>query len=236
MFELTAEQEEIRRVCRDFAAREIRPAAAAVDAAEAGVPMDLWHKAAGIGLTGVHAPRVARRRRDDRRADRLPGAGGALPRLRRDRQPDHLQRLLRRARADARDRGAAGALAAPADRRPAPADRARHHRARRRLGRRRDAHPRPQGRRRLRARRPEGVDLQRRDRAVLRRLRHGRAGHRPPRHHGVPARPRRRGALVRRADPEDGPAGDPEHRALPRRTASSPTTAGSAPRARASAG
>jgi len=56
VFELTAEQEEIRRVCRDFAAREIRPAAAGVDAAEAGVPMDLWHKAAGIGLTGFMLP------------------------------------------------------------------------------------------------------------------------------------------------------------------------------------
>ena len=56
MFELTAEQEEIRRVCRDFAAREIRPAAAGVDEAEDGVPMDLWHKAAGIGLTGFMLP------------------------------------------------------------------------------------------------------------------------------------------------------------------------------------
>jgi len=56
VFELTAEQEEIRRVCRDFAAREIRPAAAGVDEAEDGVPMDLWHKAAGIGLTGFMLP------------------------------------------------------------------------------------------------------------------------------------------------------------------------------------
>ena len=56
MFELTPEQEEIRRVCRDFAAREIRPAAAAVDAAEDGVPMEMWHKAAGIGLTGFMLP------------------------------------------------------------------------------------------------------------------------------------------------------------------------------------
>ena len=56
MFELTAEQEEIRRVCRDFAAREIRPAAAAVDEAEDGVPLDVWHKAAGIGLTGFMLP------------------------------------------------------------------------------------------------------------------------------------------------------------------------------------
>ena len=51
MFELTPEQEEIQRVCRDFAAREIRPAAAAVDEADTEVPWELWHKAAGIGLT-----------------------------------------------------------------------------------------------------------------------------------------------------------------------------------------
>ena len=56
MFELTPEQEEIRRVCRDFAAREIRPAAAAVDAAEDGVPLEIWHKAAAVGLTGFMLP------------------------------------------------------------------------------------------------------------------------------------------------------------------------------------
>jgi len=56
VFELTPEQEEIRRVCRDFAAREIRPVAAGVDEAEDGVPLEVWHKAAEVGLTGFMLP------------------------------------------------------------------------------------------------------------------------------------------------------------------------------------
>ena len=56
MIELTPEQEEIQRVCRDFAAREIRPAAAAVDEADTETPWDLWHKAAEIGLTSFMLP------------------------------------------------------------------------------------------------------------------------------------------------------------------------------------
>src|ERR1700750_1553171 len=55
-FDLTPEQEEIRRVCRDFAAREIRPISAAVDEADTEVPWDLWHKAAGLGLTSFMIP------------------------------------------------------------------------------------------------------------------------------------------------------------------------------------
>ncbi len=56
MIELTPEQEEIQRVCRDFAAREIRPAAAAVDEADTETPWPLWHKAAAIGLTSFMLP------------------------------------------------------------------------------------------------------------------------------------------------------------------------------------
>ena len=56
VIELTPEQEEIQRVCRDFAAREIRPAAAAVDEADTETPWDLWHKAASIGLTSFMLP------------------------------------------------------------------------------------------------------------------------------------------------------------------------------------
>ena len=48
VIELTQEQEEIQRVCRDFAAREIRPVAAAVDEADTQVPWETWHKAAGL--------------------------------------------------------------------------------------------------------------------------------------------------------------------------------------------
>ena len=55
-FDLTPEQEEIRRVCRDFAAREIRPISAAVDEADIEVPWDVWHKAAGLGLTSFMIP------------------------------------------------------------------------------------------------------------------------------------------------------------------------------------
>ncbi len=54
--DLTDEQREIQAVCRDFAAREIRPAAAAVDEADVEVPWDLWHKAAGLGLTSFMLP------------------------------------------------------------------------------------------------------------------------------------------------------------------------------------
>jgi alkylation response protein AidB-like acyl-CoA dehydrogenase len=53
---LSPEQEEIRRVCRDFAAREIRPVAAAVDEADTQVPWETWHKAAAIGLTSFMLP------------------------------------------------------------------------------------------------------------------------------------------------------------------------------------
>jgi alkylation response protein AidB-like acyl-CoA dehydrogenase len=53
---LTQEQEEIQRVCREFAAREIRPVAAQVDEADTQVPWDTWHKAAAIGLTSFMLP------------------------------------------------------------------------------------------------------------------------------------------------------------------------------------
>jgi alkylation response protein AidB-like acyl-CoA dehydrogenase len=56
VIELTPEQQEIQRVCRDFAAREIRPAASAVDEADTAVPWDVWHAAAAIGLTSFMLP------------------------------------------------------------------------------------------------------------------------------------------------------------------------------------
>jgi len=56
VIELTPEQEDIQRVCRDFAAREIRPIAAQVDEADTEVPWDTWHKAAAIGLTSFMLP------------------------------------------------------------------------------------------------------------------------------------------------------------------------------------
>jgi acyl-CoA dehydrogenase len=55
-FELTPEQEEIRRLCRDFAANEIRPVSLAVDEADTEVPWEIWNRAAAIGLTSFMLP------------------------------------------------------------------------------------------------------------------------------------------------------------------------------------
>ena len=54
--EVTDEQKEFVGLAREFAAREIRPRAAAVDEADVESPMDLWEKAAGIGLTQLMLP------------------------------------------------------------------------------------------------------------------------------------------------------------------------------------
>src|SRR5918992_6305459 len=55
-FEITPEQDEIRRLCRDFAANEIRPVSLAVDEADTEVPIGVWHRAAEIGLTSFMLP------------------------------------------------------------------------------------------------------------------------------------------------------------------------------------
>ena len=55
-FEITPEQEEIRRLCRDFAANEIRPISLAVDEADTEVPWEVWNRAAAIGLTSFMLP------------------------------------------------------------------------------------------------------------------------------------------------------------------------------------
>jgi acyl-CoA dehydrogenase len=56
MRELTDEQQEIQRVCRDFAAREIRPISLAVDEADTEVPREIWAKASRLGLTSFMLP------------------------------------------------------------------------------------------------------------------------------------------------------------------------------------
>jgi acyl-CoA dehydrogenase len=56
MQDLTPEQVEIRRVCREFAANEIRPVSLAVDEADIEVPYEVWNKAAAIGLTSFMLP------------------------------------------------------------------------------------------------------------------------------------------------------------------------------------
>jgi acyl-CoA dehydrogenase len=53
---LTDEQGAIQELCRDFAAREIRPISLAVDEADTEVPLEVWHKAAGLGLTSFMLP------------------------------------------------------------------------------------------------------------------------------------------------------------------------------------
>lgn len=56
MIDLTAEQLEIQRVCREFAAREIRPISLAVDDADVEVPWEIWRKAAELSLTSFMLP------------------------------------------------------------------------------------------------------------------------------------------------------------------------------------
>jgi alkylation response protein AidB-like acyl-CoA dehydrogenase len=56
MLELTDEQRDIQQVCRDFAAREIRPISLAVDEADTELPRALWAKAAALGLTSFMLP------------------------------------------------------------------------------------------------------------------------------------------------------------------------------------
>jgi alkylation response protein AidB-like acyl-CoA dehydrogenase len=56
IFDLTAEQREIRDLCRDFALREIRPIAQEVDEADTEMPWEVWYKAAALGLTSFMLP------------------------------------------------------------------------------------------------------------------------------------------------------------------------------------
>ena len=53
---LADEQLAIQELCREFAAREIRPISLAVDEADTEVPWDVWRKAAGVGLTSFMLP------------------------------------------------------------------------------------------------------------------------------------------------------------------------------------
>lgn len=54
--DLTEEQREFVALARDFAAREIRPRARAVDEADTESPLDLWEKAARVGLASYMLP------------------------------------------------------------------------------------------------------------------------------------------------------------------------------------
>ena len=117
---LTDEQQAIVELTRSFAEREIRPIAREVDEADIETPWEIWHKAAKVGLTGLHASGGVRRRRVHRHVQPVPGAGGAVRRRPRHRQPGGLQRLLRAPGDGAGDSRAEGALAhsARTDRHP----------------------------------------------------------------------------------------------------------------------
>src|ERR671937_1431600 len=52
---LSPEQEEIRKLVREFAEREVKPRAEAIDH-DAEFPRDLVSKAAGLGLLGILVP------------------------------------------------------------------------------------------------------------------------------------------------------------------------------------
>jgi alkylation response protein AidB-like acyl-CoA dehydrogenase len=56
MLELTDEQREIQQVCREFAAREIRPISLAVDEADTELPREIWAMASRLGLTSFMLP------------------------------------------------------------------------------------------------------------------------------------------------------------------------------------
>jgi len=56
LFELTPEQREIQALCREFAANEIRPISLAVDEADTEMPWEIWHRAAGLGITSYMLP------------------------------------------------------------------------------------------------------------------------------------------------------------------------------------
>ncbi|GAA3437085.1 acyl-CoA dehydrogenase family protein [Kutzneria kofuensis] len=53
---LTDEQRQIVQLCRDFAAKEIRPRAREVDEADVVTPVDLFAKAAEVGITNFMLP------------------------------------------------------------------------------------------------------------------------------------------------------------------------------------
>ena len=191
--DITPEQREIQRVCRDFAAREIRPVSLAVDEADTELPRDVWEKAAAIGLTSFMLP------------EELGGGGmtdcltGCIVQEELSHGCAGIGNLITSNGFFAEPLLALGTDAQqrrwlePLARRAPAAHRAGHHRA----GRGSDAASiqttRPPGRRRLRHQRPEELDLQRRGGRLLRRLRHGRAGQRPSRRHRLRARARRRG-------------------------------------------
>lgn len=56
LFDLSDEQEAILEVCDEFAREKIRPIAGAVDEADDGSPIDLFHEASQVGITDFMIP------------------------------------------------------------------------------------------------------------------------------------------------------------------------------------
>ena len=183
--DLTREQRDIQALCREFAEKEIRPISLG---GRRGRHRDaLGDLAQGCRARHhvVHAPRGVRRRRDDGHRDAVPRPGGAVLGLLGDRQPAHLGWVLRRAGARARHRGAEAALDRASLQPPSASHRSRHDRARLGLRRRLIADDRDARRGQLLVAGAEDLDLERRPRRVLRRVRDRRARNPLERHHRV---------------------------------------------------
>ena len=169
--ELDDVQRDLQALAHDFAEREMRPLAARVRRVR-GVPV-AGRPQGGRGRADVLRPAggVRRRRRRQPRHRGRDHRGAGLGLLR-DGRLHRRRRLLRRPDRGARHAGAEGALAAAAVLADRPRDRrARDHRAERRLRRRRHDDVGREGRRRLRAERPEDVDLVRADGRPVHRVR-----------------------------------------------------------------
>ena len=53
---LTPEQREIQVLCREFAAKEIRPLSLSVDEADIEMPWTIWYRGAELGITSFMLP------------------------------------------------------------------------------------------------------------------------------------------------------------------------------------
>ena len=183
--ELDDVQRDLQALAHDFAEREMRPLARQYDESEE-FPWPVVRKAAEVGLTCYDLPEeyggggvdsLVTRSRSSRS---WPGAAPPWPAA-------SAAAASSPARSSRSDPGAEGALAAAAVLADRPRHRrARDHRAERGLRRRRDGDGGREGRRRLRAERPEDVDLVRADGRPVHRVRPDRARLALAGHHGVP--------------------------------------------------
>ena len=230
-FALSDEQVAIRDMARDFGRERIAPFAQAWEAAGT-IPREVLREAAALGFAAMYVPEDDGRRRPDpaRRGAGHRGAGDGLPggvELRLD--PQHVRRMIARHGTEAL-------------RARIPARR-RHHgddprllpdRARLGLGRRRAPHPRRARRRRLAARRHQGLHLRRRLRRPLRRDGAHRR-RRPEGHLGLPRRGRHARPLLRRSGAQDGLEGAADRAGAARRLPGAGRQPARRARARASA-